>query len=252
MGSPTLDMLIPRDDRNPSLTVPIGLVDSPYEQRRDLLVAELGAAAGNVAIVGAPRSGKSTALRTLMMALATTHSPADVQFYCLDFGGGSLSSLRPLPHVGSVAGRHDVDLCRRTVAVMESVVRAREAQFRRLGIDSVADYRRRRAADDPSRRRSLRRRLPCRRWMGDPSPRVRHPRRPRSLRLPLRVFRSVCTWSWRRRDGLSCGRPSRIRSAPALNCASATPPTPRWTASVRDSSPAACQGTASPETDGRW
>jgi S-DNA-T family DNA segregation ATPase FtsK/SpoIIIE len=149
MGSPTLDMLISRDDRNPSLTVPIGLVDSPYEQRRDLLVVELGAAAGNVAVVGAPRSGKSTALRTLMMALATTHSPADVQFYCLDFGGGSLSSLRPLPHVGSVAGRHDVDLCRRTVAVMESVVRAREAQFRRLGIDSVADYRRIRAADDP-------------------------------------------------------------------------------------------------------
>ena len=148
-GSPTLDMLIPRDDRNPSLAVPIGLVDCPYEQRRELFVAELGAAAGNIAVVGAPRSGKSTALRTLVMALATTHSPADVQFYCLDFGGGSLSSLRPLPHVGSVAGRLDVDLCRRTVAVMESLVRTREAQFRRLGIDSVADYRRRRFADDP-------------------------------------------------------------------------------------------------------
>jgi S-DNA-T family DNA segregation ATPase FtsK/SpoIIIE len=149
VGSPTLDMLIPRDDPNPSLTVPIGLVDSPYEQRRDLLAAELSGAAGNVAVVGAPHSGKSTALRTLMMALAATHSPADVQFYCLDFGGGSLSSLRQLPHVGSVAGRHDVDLCRRTVAVMESMVRAREARFRRLGIDSVADYRRRRVADAP-------------------------------------------------------------------------------------------------------
>jgi S-DNA-T family DNA segregation ATPase FtsK/SpoIIIE len=142
-------MLIPLDDRNPPLTVPIGLIDSPYKQRHDLLIVELAAAAGNVAVVGAPRSGKSTALRTLVMALATAHSPADVQFYCLDFGGGSLSSLRLLPHVGSVAGRLDVDLCRRTVAVMESTVRAREARFRRLGIDSVADYRRRRAADDP-------------------------------------------------------------------------------------------------------
>ena len=149
MGSPTLDMLIPRDGPNPSLAVPIGLVDCPYEQRRELFVAELDAAAGNIAIVGAPRSGKSTALRTLMMALATTHSPADVQFYCLDFGGGSLSSLRLLPHVGSVAGRLDVDLCRRTVAVMESLMRTREAKFRRLGIDSVAEYRRRRSAGDP-------------------------------------------------------------------------------------------------------
>ena len=148
-GSPTLDMLLPRDDRHPPLTVPIGVVDCPYEQRREPLVAELAAAAGNIAVVGAPRSGKSTALRTLVMALATTHSPSDVQFYCLDFGGGALSSLRSLPHVGSVAGRLDIDVCRRTVVVMESLMRAREAQFRRLGIDSMADYRRRRAADDP-------------------------------------------------------------------------------------------------------
>ena len=148
-GSPTLDMVIPRDESIQPLTVPIGVIDCPYEQRRDLLVAELAAAAGNIAVVGAPRSGKSTALRTLVMALATTHSPSDVQFYCLDFGGGALSSLRPLPHVGSVAGRLDVDVCRRTVVVMESLMRTREAQFRRLGIDSMADYRRRRAADDP-------------------------------------------------------------------------------------------------------
>ena len=60
-----------------------------------------------------------------------------------------MSSLRLLPHVGSVAGRLDVDLCRRTVAVMESIMRTREAKFRRLGIDSVAEYRRRRSAGDP-------------------------------------------------------------------------------------------------------
>ena len=146
--SPTLDMLAPRADQR-SLTVPIGVVDNPYEQRRDPLIVELYGPAGNVAIVGAPRSGKSTALRTMVLALAETHDPADVGFYCLDFGGGGLSSLRQLPHVGTMAGRQDADLCRRTVAVMESVIRAREALFRRFGIDSMADYRRRRAAGDP-------------------------------------------------------------------------------------------------------
>ena len=50
---------------------------------------------------------------------------------------------------GSVAGRQDADLCRRTVAVVESVIRGREALFRRFGIDSIADYRRRRAAGLP-------------------------------------------------------------------------------------------------------
>jgi S-DNA-T family DNA segregation ATPase FtsK/SpoIIIE len=145
--SPTLDMLVTGDLRG--LRVPIGLVDRPFEQRHDVLTVELSGAAGNVAIVGAPRSGKSTALRTMMLALAEANDPAEVGFYCLDFGGGGLSSLRDLPHVGAVAGRRDLDLCRRTVAVMQSVIRAREERFRRLGIDSVVDYRARRAACDP-------------------------------------------------------------------------------------------------------
>ena len=92
--------LLDRGGAQSPLTVPIGLVDSPFEQRRDPLVAQLAGAAGNVAVVGGPRSGKSTALRTLIVALARAHDPGDVQFYCLDFGGGALSALLPLPHVG--------------------------------------------------------------------------------------------------------------------------------------------------------
>ncbi|WP_448453081.1 type VII secretion protein EccCb [Mycolicibacterium phlei] len=112
------------------LTVAIGLIDSPFQQRYDLLLAELGGGAGHVAIVGAPRSGKSTAVRTLIAALAERHSPTDVAFYCLDFGGGTLSTVADLPHVGAVAGRGDVDLCRRTVAVLEALLRTREERGR--------------------------------------------------------------------------------------------------------------------------
>jgi S-DNA-T family DNA segregation ATPase FtsK/SpoIIIE len=126
--APPLDFLLQRAGVRVPLVVPIGLVDRPFEQRRDLLVAQLAGAAGNVAVVGGPRSGKSTALQTLILALAEGHDPRDVQFYCLDFGGGALSSLLPLPHVGSVAGRRDVDLIRRTVVQLESLLRAREAR----------------------------------------------------------------------------------------------------------------------------
>ena len=42
-------------------------------------------------------------LRTLIASLALTHTPEQVQFYCLDFGGGTLTGLADLPHVGSVA-----------------------------------------------------------------------------------------------------------------------------------------------------
>ncbi|MFM1724772.1 type VII secretion protein EccCa [Rhodococcus sp. PAM 2766] len=148
--SPTLDRLLPYSAsgypspaREP-LRAPIGVIDRPFDQRRDVLIADLAGSTGNVAVVGGPQSGKSTVLRTLILSMAATHSPREVQFYCLDFGGGTLAGLSGLPHVGSVANRLDVDLVRRTVAEIATVVRRRERRFRELGIESMADFRRRR------------------------------------------------------------------------------------------------------------
>lgn len=127
-----------------ALTVPLGIVDRPFEQRRTPLMVDLRGAAGNVAVVGAPQSGKSTALRTLITALAATHEPAQVQFYCLDFGGGALTSTRSIPHVGAVAGRAEPRLAARIVAECESIIRSRETIFGDRGVASIAEYRRRR------------------------------------------------------------------------------------------------------------
>ncbi len=127
-AAPPLDTLLRDAAFAPAgLTVPIGVIDRPFEQCRTPLMVDLSGAAGNVAVVGAPQSGKSTTLRTLVTALAATHDPSRVQFYCLDFGGGELASVRALPHVGAVAGRAEPELVRRTVAEMESIVRSREA-----------------------------------------------------------------------------------------------------------------------------
>ncbi|MFC0029203.1 type VII secretion protein EccCa [Micromonospora chaiyaphumensis] len=135
------------------LTVPVGIVDRPYEQRRDPMMVDLSGAGGNVVIVGASLSGKSTMLRTMLASLALTHTPREVQFFCLDFGGGALRSLDGLPHTSGVAGRRDVEAVRRTVAEVVAVIDERENRFTQHGIDSVASYRRRRAAgefaDDP-------------------------------------------------------------------------------------------------------
>ncbi|HET9876929.1 MAG TPA: type VII secretion protein EccCa, partial [Mycobacterium sp.] len=144
--SPTLGSLL-ADDPGADLVVPIGIVDRPFEQRRTALLVDLFGAAGNVAVIGAPQSGKSTALATLITALAATHDPARVQLYCLDFGGGALTALRPLPQLGSVAGRTEPDLVRRTVAEMESIVAGRESLFRDRGIGSMEQYRQLRAHD---------------------------------------------------------------------------------------------------------
>src|SRR5262249_37923982 len=125
-AAPALDTLLRDVAPASALTVPIGIVDRPFEQCRTPLIVDLSGAAGNVAVVGAPRSGKSTALCTLITALADTLDAGRVQVYCLDFGGGALAWMRVLPHVGAVAGRAEPQLVWRVVAELESVVRARE------------------------------------------------------------------------------------------------------------------------------
>ncbi|MGW5188895.1 type VII secretion protein EccCa [Kribbella sp. NPDC004138] len=134
-----------------ALRVPIGLIDKPLEQRRDPFVVDLSAGAGHAVVVGGPRSGKSTAIRTVVSALALTHTPREVQFYCLDFGGGSLAALREFPHVGGVAARLDAGAVRRTVAEVHQVLAARERHFADNGVESMASYRERRAAGEFAR-----------------------------------------------------------------------------------------------------
>ncbi|WP_436982727.1 type VII secretion protein EccCa [Streptomyces sp. enrichment culture] len=130
------------------LTVPVGIVDKPFEQIRDLLTVDLSGVGGNVAVVGGPQSGKSTMVRTLLTALALTHTPREVQFYCLDFGGGTLAQLAGLPHTAGVAARLDSERVSRVISEVTALLADRERFFLDHGIDSMATYRRRRAAGE--------------------------------------------------------------------------------------------------------
>ena len=125
-----------------ALRAAAGVIDRPADQRRDVCWLDLAGAGGNVAVVGGAQSGKSTVLRTVVGSLALTHTPAEVQFFCLDFGGGGLTAMRDLAHVGGVATRREIDRVRRTIAEARTLLAEREQRFAELGIDSMATYRR--------------------------------------------------------------------------------------------------------------
>ncbi|TVT58656.1 type VII secretion protein EccCa [Amycolatopsis rhizosphaerae] len=129
-------------ERRGALQAAAGIIDRPVEQRRDVCWVDLSGAGGNLAVVGGPHSGKSTLIRTVLGSLALTHTPAEVQFFCLDFGGGSLTALRDLAHVGGVATRREIDQVRRSVAESLTLLAEREQRFAEHGIDSMATYRR--------------------------------------------------------------------------------------------------------------
>lgn len=141
---PDLGLVSPRWRGGGGLRVPLGTVDRPREQRRETLTVDLSGAGGHVAVVGGPRSGKSTLLRTIVTSMSLTTTPQESQFYVLDFGGGTFTPYAELPHVAGVGTRAEPDVVRRIVAEVQNVVDRREAYFRANGIDSIETYRSRR------------------------------------------------------------------------------------------------------------
>ncbi len=105
---------------------PLGEIDKPFEMRRDPLVFDASSSSGNMVIHGGAKSGKSTALQTFILSAASLHSPRDVTFYCLDYGGGQLRALQDLAHVGSVASALEPERIRRTFGELEQLLLSRQ------------------------------------------------------------------------------------------------------------------------------
>lgn len=148
LADPTpVNELVARDYDRRALRIGLGIMDEPRRHRQEVWGIDLTTAAGNIAIGGAPQTGKSTLLQTFMLSAAASHTPRQIQFYCVDMGGGGLMYVEDLPHVGGVATRAEPDRVNRVVAEVKAVLRQREQVFKQYRVGSVADYRQMR--EDP-------------------------------------------------------------------------------------------------------
>ncbi|MEV5838699.1 type VII secretion protein EccCb [Nocardia sp. NPDC052112] len=125
----TIERLLPPPGHQRMAFAPIGVIDDPYFQGQHVLTMPAVGDQGNVMVVGGRKSGKSRALATMVLSIAATHTPEQVQFYILDFGGGLLGELADVPHVGSVADRSDPDRVRRTITELTTRMRERADMF---------------------------------------------------------------------------------------------------------------------------
>ena len=104
-------------------------------------------------VIGATGSGKSEFLRTLVLGLAMTHSPEQLNMVLVDFkGGATFAGMSEMPHVSAVITNLENELTlvdRMQDALSGEMVRRQELLREAGNYASVRDYEKARAAGEP-------------------------------------------------------------------------------------------------------
>ncbi|MPZ61117.1 MAG: cell division-like protein [Propionibacteriales bacterium] len=143
------DMELPEPSRNGVVPpIPFGMADVPSEQSREVATLDLSSG-GHLAVVGAPRSGRSSALRAVAGAVGRLVDPRDVHVYGFDCGNNALLPLVSLPHTGAVVSREQTDRLTRLTARLQAEIAQRQQS---LAMKGFSDIREQRAASPPEER----------------------------------------------------------------------------------------------------
>ena len=118
----------------------IGLIDEPANQRQYPMELDF-ALRGHTVVYGAPVTGKTTLLQTLIMSVALTRKPDEVSIYIMDFGGWNMSILRDLPHVGGIANDNEPERLKKLVLLLSDALQERKEKFSKAAVGNISAYR---------------------------------------------------------------------------------------------------------------
>lgn len=116
-----------------------GLHDRPRQQDQQPVALDLERG-GHLLVVGAPKSGRTTLLRTLAAAAARDVPVENLHLFALDFGGGGLAGLAELPHCGAVVGPAQPDRVERLLARLTAEVSRRQTVLQAGGHADLVEY----------------------------------------------------------------------------------------------------------------
>jgi DNA segregation ATPase FtsK/SpoIIIE, S-DNA-T family len=116
----------------------VGLIDNPYEARQMPLTIHFPV--GHAVIFGASGWGKTTFLRTMLVSLAATHSPDELQIYILDCGGRNLNIFHTLPHVGAVILSDEEERIQRLLRTLNDILEERQVRLSDAGFNNIYEY----------------------------------------------------------------------------------------------------------------
>jgi DNA segregation ATPase FtsK/SpoIIIE, S-DNA-T family len=122
------------------LTAVLAVLDLPAAQTRQQYEIDLDRM-GHLVIAGSARSGRTTALRTIVGGLVASTSVSDLHLYAIDCAGGSLTTLSTFLHCGAAISAHEHERVRRLLSILKAELVLRQSIFVANGFGSLTEHR---------------------------------------------------------------------------------------------------------------
>lgn len=118
----------------------IGIADLPAAQEQKPLVLNFSSD-GHALVYGAPTTGKTTFLYTVLTSLTTKYSPESLRLYLIDFNSTILSAFLEYPHVATcVTSYDDQSKLEKIFQTLETEIRNRTNYFASMNVGTYRAY----------------------------------------------------------------------------------------------------------------
>ena len=124
-----------------------GLEDLPSSQLQTPATIDLDTF-GHMYVIGAPGSGRSTALRTIAASAASQIDARSLHIYGIDCGNGALAVLDELPHAGAIVQRSQTERTVRLIAKLRTELGIRQQLLGRGNHADISEQREHAGAGD--------------------------------------------------------------------------------------------------------
>ncbi|MBQ7220146.1 MAG: type VII secretion protein EssC [Synergistaceae bacterium] len=125
---------------NKGLAVTVGLVDEPKKQVQYPLVLDF-METGHQVLYGAPTTGKTSFLQTVILSAALAYTPEQVNFVILDYGSFILKTFETLPHTIIAADPTDEEKVKKARDFLRGELSSRRKLFSAEGVANLEAYR---------------------------------------------------------------------------------------------------------------
>ena len=134
------ELNVDKSRKLPWLKIPVGKYDVPSRQEQGIQVLDF-AEQGHYAVYGAPGTGKTTFLKTLVTSICTYYTPEDIAVYIIDCGGWGMSVFGDMPHVGGIVLDYEEEKLFKLEQMIRDEFNRRKMLFLKNNVNSLKAYR---------------------------------------------------------------------------------------------------------------